>query len=180
MYELKTMERYLRVNLLGPGPRVMKKEFTGPRSHKGWETLLYAMHLSLNPIRELLIRQLSAPSVMPKHCPLYPALEQNLPFMWHVRFHSHINQRKAWFTLWVRSLSIQGQGNTHCLYYNAPVLSFTVPCLECERCFGHPYSNTMTNMWTDFVCNATFPTAMGAKIPRCRGLLGDKIWFPCV
>ena len=35
MYELKKMERYLRVNLLGPGPRLMKKEFTGPRSHKG-------------------------------------------------------------------------------------------------------------------------------------------------
>jgi len=33
------MERYLRVNLLGPGPRLMKKEFTGPGSHKGWETL---------------------------------------------------------------------------------------------------------------------------------------------
>ena len=41
MYELKKkMERYLRVNLLGPGPRLMKKEFTGPRSHKGWETLV--------------------------------------------------------------------------------------------------------------------------------------------
>jgi len=26
------MERYLRVNLLGPGPRLMKKVFTGPRS----------------------------------------------------------------------------------------------------------------------------------------------------
>jgi len=25
------------VNLLGPGPRLMKKEFTGPRSHKRWE-----------------------------------------------------------------------------------------------------------------------------------------------
>ena len=25
MYELKKMERYLRVNLLGPGPRLMKK-----------------------------------------------------------------------------------------------------------------------------------------------------------
>jgi len=34
MYELKKMERYLPVNLLGPGPRLMKKEFTGPRSHK--------------------------------------------------------------------------------------------------------------------------------------------------
>jgi len=35
----KTLERYLRVNLLGPGSRLIKKEFTGPRSHKGWETL---------------------------------------------------------------------------------------------------------------------------------------------
>jgi len=34
MYELKKMERYLRVNLLGPCPRLMKKEFTGPRSHR--------------------------------------------------------------------------------------------------------------------------------------------------
>jgi len=28
------MERNLRVNLLGQGPLLMKKEFTGPRSHK--------------------------------------------------------------------------------------------------------------------------------------------------
>ena len=35
MYELKKMGRYLRVNLLGPGPRLMKKGFTGPRSHEG-------------------------------------------------------------------------------------------------------------------------------------------------
>jgi len=41
MYELKKMEKYLRVNLLGPGPRLMKKEFTGPRSHKDCETLVY-------------------------------------------------------------------------------------------------------------------------------------------
>ena len=39
MYELeKKKGSYLRVNLLGPGPRLMKKEFTGPRSHTGWET----------------------------------------------------------------------------------------------------------------------------------------------
>jgi len=38
---LEKMESYLRVNLLGPGPRLVKKEFTGPRSHKGWETLSY-------------------------------------------------------------------------------------------------------------------------------------------
>jgi len=37
MYELNKMEKYLRVNLFGPGPRLMKKEFTGPRSHKGWK-----------------------------------------------------------------------------------------------------------------------------------------------
>jgi len=30
----KKLEMYLRVNLLGPGPRLIKKEFTGPRSHK--------------------------------------------------------------------------------------------------------------------------------------------------
>ena len=42
MYELKKMEKYLRVNLLGPGSRLMKNEFTGPRSHKGCETLDYS------------------------------------------------------------------------------------------------------------------------------------------
>ena len=36
MYELKKkLKNYLRVNLLGPDPRLIKKEFTGPRSHKG-------------------------------------------------------------------------------------------------------------------------------------------------
>ena len=45
MYELKKkkLERYWRVILLGPGPRLMKKEFTGLQSHKGWETLVYSM-----------------------------------------------------------------------------------------------------------------------------------------
>ena len=45
------MERYLRVNLLGPGPCLMKKEFTGSRSHKGWETLVY--HVIKNYLRQL-------------------------------------------------------------------------------------------------------------------------------
>jgi len=36
MNELKKLERYLRVNLLGLGPRLMKKEITGPRSHNRW------------------------------------------------------------------------------------------------------------------------------------------------
>jgi len=39
MYELKKIERYLRVNLLGLGPRLPKKGFTGPWSHRGSETL---------------------------------------------------------------------------------------------------------------------------------------------
>jgi len=37
------MERYLRVNLLGPSPRLIKREFTGPRSYRGWETLPYCI-----------------------------------------------------------------------------------------------------------------------------------------
>ena len=35
MYELKKMERYLRINLLETGPPLMKKEFTWQQSHKG-------------------------------------------------------------------------------------------------------------------------------------------------
>jgi len=35
------MESYLWVDLLGPGPRHMKKEFTVSRSRKDWETLVY-------------------------------------------------------------------------------------------------------------------------------------------
>jgi len=34
---------------LGPGPRLIKKEFTGPRSHKGWETPFYTMTLPIPP-----------------------------------------------------------------------------------------------------------------------------------
>jgi len=41
MYKLKKkLERYLRVNVLGPGPRLMKKESTGLRCHEGWQTLV--------------------------------------------------------------------------------------------------------------------------------------------
>jgi len=42
MYELKKMERYLRVNLTGPEPSSYEKWTTEPRSHKGWETLCYS------------------------------------------------------------------------------------------------------------------------------------------
>jgi len=44
MYELKKMGSYLRVNLLGPGPHLLKKEFTGQRSHKGCETLVWTIY----------------------------------------------------------------------------------------------------------------------------------------
>jgi hypothetical protein len=40
MYELKKIGKVFTVNMLGPDPRHIKKEFTGPRSHKGWETLV--------------------------------------------------------------------------------------------------------------------------------------------
>jgi len=46
---LKKLETYLRVNLLGPGPRLIKKEFTGPWSHKGWETLAYTTSSNIKP-----------------------------------------------------------------------------------------------------------------------------------
>jgi len=40
---LKKMGKYLRVNLLGPGPRLMKKEFTRPRPGTGpWHQLYRA------------------------------------------------------------------------------------------------------------------------------------------
>jgi len=55
MYELKRMERYLRVKLLGPGPRLTKNEFTGPRSHKGSETLCYSIIGSLKNLPPLLL-----------------------------------------------------------------------------------------------------------------------------
>jgi len=48
MYELKKMERYLRVNLLGPGPRLTKKKFTRPWSHK--DCSIQTMSLDLYPI----------------------------------------------------------------------------------------------------------------------------------
>jgi len=53
MYELKKkLERYWQVNLLGPDPSLMKKEFTGPPSHKGWETLFYNMQVADEAIEE--------------------------------------------------------------------------------------------------------------------------------
>jgi len=33
------LESYLRESLLGGGPRLVKKDFTESRSHRGWETL---------------------------------------------------------------------------------------------------------------------------------------------
>jgi len=39
---IKKLERFLGVNMLGLGPRLMKKEFTGQQSHKGWERVAYS------------------------------------------------------------------------------------------------------------------------------------------
>ena len=40
MYELKKMERYLRVNLLGPGPCLLKKRIYRPAVSQSCETRL--------------------------------------------------------------------------------------------------------------------------------------------
>jgi len=37
----KKIGKVLTNKSLGPGPRLMKVEFTGPQSQKGWETLAY-------------------------------------------------------------------------------------------------------------------------------------------
>jgi len=58
----KRLETYLPVNLLGPGPRLIKKEFTGPRSHKGWETLVYGKYTWLALLR-IFWRTPAVPSV---------------------------------------------------------------------------------------------------------------------
>jgi len=41
MYELKKIGKVFTSKFVGTGPSSIKKEFTGPRSHKGWEILLY-------------------------------------------------------------------------------------------------------------------------------------------
>jgi len=40
MYELKKIGKVLTSKFVGTGPSSYKKELTGPRSHKGWETLV--------------------------------------------------------------------------------------------------------------------------------------------
>jgi len=47
MYELKKIGKVFTSKFAGPGPCLLKKEFTGARSHKGWETLLYIVTLLL-------------------------------------------------------------------------------------------------------------------------------------
>jgi len=38
MYELKKIGKVFTSKSVGTGPSSYEKEFTGPRSHKGWET----------------------------------------------------------------------------------------------------------------------------------------------
>jgi len=40
---LKKIGKVFRSKFVGTGPSFCKKEFTGPRSHKGWETLGYTI-----------------------------------------------------------------------------------------------------------------------------------------
>jgi len=40
MYELEKNGKLFTSKFVGTGPRLMEKEFTGPRCHKGSETLL--------------------------------------------------------------------------------------------------------------------------------------------
>jgi len=40
---LKNVESYYGVNMLGPGPHFMKKGFTRPRFRKVWETPGYSL-----------------------------------------------------------------------------------------------------------------------------------------
>jgi len=40
MYERKKNGKVVTPKFIVTGPSFYKKEFTGPRSHKGWETLL--------------------------------------------------------------------------------------------------------------------------------------------
>ena len=48
MYELKKMERYLRVNLLGPGPRLMKEEVSQGLRNTGIYQVLFVGRVIVN------------------------------------------------------------------------------------------------------------------------------------
>jgi len=61
MYELKKMERYLRVNLLGPGPRLMKKEFTWPRSRQRLRNTALEALWPFKPPRPQVLQQYASP-----------------------------------------------------------------------------------------------------------------------
>ena len=120
MYELKKIAKVFTSKFVGIGPSSYKKKnlpgrgLTKVEKHCSKPCLSHLSQLQYSKVGNYLH------PVMPKHCPLHPALEQNLPLMRHTRFHSHTNQRQARFTLWVRSLSIQDQGQ-----YSLPVSTFS-------------------------------------------------------
>jgi len=78
----KKLERYLRVNFLRPGPRLIKKELSGPRSHRGSETLFYGELYStftvmLSTLNLSVIHNLRA-SLRPSKCFVIPRLTNNI------------------------------------------------------------------------------------------------------
>ena len=70
MYELKKKERYWRVNLLGLGPHLMKKEFTGPRSHKAFQNYVI-VHVHASPV----LQNLKSGYLWDQYCYLQGATE---------------------------------------------------------------------------------------------------------
>ena len=88
MYELRKMERYLRVNLLGPGPRLMKKNLPGrglTKVEKHWcRQLVEAFWRKIGPFQGLYLHRntqrrkyTKAPSLIRTHDPYIQAPEES-------------------------------------------------------------------------------------------------------
>ena len=75
------MGSYLRLNLLGPGLRLMKKVFAVSQSHKSWETLLYTDFEVKIVIRSRMIN-------LERHIELMLKYEQALFFNFDAALHN--------------------------------------------------------------------------------------------
>ena len=66
MYELKKFGKVFTSKFVGTGPPSYKNEFNGPRSHKGWETLIYGItEIQIHAFLTSPIREGDAPAVQP-------------------------------------------------------------------------------------------------------------------